>query len=399
MLTTEKLEQAVSFVRDANVDAWLTFVREAGENGDPVLPLIFNGGLTWQSALLVYPSGRKCAIVGNYDADPIVASGDWDEVIPYVQSIREELLVELENRIPISVNRNPRIAVNFSENDDKSDGLTHGMFRLLEKYFEGTRFEGSLVTAEPITGRLRGRKTSAEIAAMRKAIGETDRLFEEIGVFAKIGTSEKAVQEFVHAKIEERKLGFGWARTGNPIVNSGPESMIGHGVPSPDIRLAPGHIFHIDLGVIRDGYSSDIQRCWYVSGGEEVPADVLDAMAAVNGAITAGAAVLRPGVAGWQVDAAARSFLVSQGYEEYLHAFGHQCGRVAHDGGAVLGPKWERYGDRPIIPIEADEVYTLELGVILEGRGYLGLEEMVRVTEDGIEWLTKRQLSMPLIRA
>lgn len=398
MLTREKLAQAASFVRDADVDVWLTFVREAGENGDPVLPLIFDGGLTWQSALLVYPSGRKVAIVGNYDADPIIASGNWDEVIPYVQGIKDDLINELENRIPISAHRRPRIAVNFSENDDKSDGLTHGMYRLLEKYFEGTRFAGSLITAEGITGRLRGRKTPSEIAAMRKAIAETDRLFEEIGQFARIGVSEKAVQEFVHAKIEERKLGFGWSRTGNPIVNTGPDSMIGHGVPSPDLKLAPGHVFHIDLGVIRDGYSSDIQRCWYVSGGEDVPADVLNAMAAVNGAISAGAAVLRPGVQGWQVDAAARSFLVSQGYEEYLHAFGHQCGRVAHDGGAVLGPKWERYGDRPVVPIEEDEVYTLELGVILEGRGYLGLEEMVRVTDDGIEWLTKRQLSMPMIR-
>lgn len=396
-MTSEKLAQAVPLVRQSGLDVWLTFVRETAESGDPVLPLILDGGLTWQSALLVYPSGRKVAIVGNYDADPIVASGDWTEVIPYVQGIRESLLDELENWVPDRADGPPRIGVNFSEDDDKADGLTHGMFLALDRIFAGTRFAGSMVSAEGITGRLRAQKTASEVAAMCRAIEDTYRLFDEIAAFAKIGVSEKAIQEHVHRLIDSRGLGYGWAREGNPIVNSGPDSMVGHGIPSPNITLQPGHIFHIDLGVIRDGYSSDVQRCWYVTGGEEVPSDVLDAMAAVNGAISAGAAVLRPGVQGWEVDSAARSFLVSQGYPEYMHALGHQVGRLAHDGGSLLGPRWDRYGNSPVTPIEVNEVYTLELGVMVEGRGYLGIEEMVRVNESGIEWLTNRQLTMPVI--
>ena len=47
--------------------------------------------------------------------------------------------------------------------------------------------------------------------------------------------------------------------------------------------------------------------------------------------------------------------------------------------------------------MKAGEVYTLELGVIVPGRGYLGLEEMVVVTDDGCEWLSKRQLVLPII--
>jgi Xaa-Pro aminopeptidase len=42
-------------------------------------------------------------------------------------------------------------------------------------------------------------------------------------------------------------------------------------------------------------------------------------------------------------------------------------------------------------------VYTLELGITVPGRGYLGLEEMVQVTANGIEWLSHRQLEMPLL--
>lgn len=195
--------------------------------------------------------------------------------------------------------------------------------------------------------------------------------------------------------MRQRGLGFAWDPAGDPIVNSGPDSMIGHGVPSEKVTLQDGHIFHIDLGVIKDGYSSDIQRCWFV--GEAVPDDVTQAQEAVNAAISAGAAALRPGVAGHTVDHAARAELVSRGYPEYLHALGHQVGRVAHDGGALLGPRWERYGNSPDVPVQAGEIYTLELGITVPGRGYLGLEEMVVVTESGCEFLSDRQLTMPMI--
>lgn len=393
-ITREKLRQATDLVAASDADVWLTFVRETAMGGDPVLPLMLSGGLTWQSALLVTAEGQKIAILGNYDADPLKESGDWDEVVPYVQGIKAPLLEQLEKHVP----RGGKIAVNYSPNDVKADGLSHGMFVLLTDYLAGTRFADCLISAEPIVMCLRSVKTPAEVTAMRSAILATEALFEEIGAFAKIGVTEREVYEMVHEKIKERGLGFAWDPVGDPIVNTGPNSMIGHGIASPTIRLEPGHVFHIDLGVIKNGYSSDIQRCWYVGEpGSTVPDDVALAMQAVVGAITVGSKALKPGVLGHEVDAAARSHLVGCGYDEYLHAFGHQVGRVAHDGGAILGPKWERYGTTPSIPIRKGEVYTLELGVILENRGYLGLEEMVVVGADGCDWLTNRQLELPTI--
>lgn len=165
--------------------------------------------------------------------------------------------------------------------------------------------------------------------------------------------------------------------------------MVGHGIPSSTITLEPGHVFHVDLGVTLDGYSSDIQRCWYV--GDTLPEDVQRGFESVRGALLAAHNVLTPGVLGWQVDEAARTSIVSSGYAEYMHAVGHQVGRVAHDGGALLGPRWERYGDRPFVPVSSGEVYTLELGVEIPGRGYLGLEEMAQVTESGAIWLSVPQ--------
>lgn len=391
-IQSEKLAQACELVAASSVDVWLTFVRETADHGDPVLPFLIEGGLTWQSALMVSRSGRRVAVVGNFDADPLRASGDWDLVVPYVQSIREPLLEALE----ALCGPEPKIAVNYSLSDPQSDGLTHGMWECLQEMLQGTRFERSLVGAEPITMPLRSVKTDAELELMRAAIAAGDRLFEDIARFAKVGTTERAVYDLVHRLVRERGLGFSWDPAGDPIVNSGPDSMIGHGVPSDSIAIQPGHVFHIDLGVTLDGYSSDIQRSWYVLGSSETepPADVLRAFRAVHDAITAGANVLRAGMEGWEVDAAARRSIVESGFEEFQHALGHQVGRVAHDGGAILGPKWERYGHTPCIPIPAGSVFTLELGVVVPGRGYLGLEEMVRVAESGVEWLSRRQDGM-----
>jgi Xaa-Pro dipeptidase len=395
-LTSEKLAQAQRLVAEAGVDVWLMFVRETAEGGDPVLPLILDGGLTWQSALMVTRDGRRVAIVGNYDADPLKASGDWDEVIPYVQGIKQPLLETLDRLVTNDPNR---VSVNYSTNDVKADGLSHGMYLLLEEYLRGTRFEGSLVSAEEIVIALRSQKTPTEISRIRAAIKETERLFDLVDKNVRVGMTEREVYDLLQARIDDLGLGYAWDRVGDPIVNSGPDSMVGHGIPSEHIRIAPGHILHIDLGVVKQGYSSDIQSCWYVPGAgvTDIPEDVARACDAVIGAISAGAAALRPDAQGWQVDAAARRYIVEAGYMEYMHAFGHQVGRMAHDGGAILGPKWERYGRTPMIPIQKDQVYTLELGVFVEGRGYLGIEEMAVVTDDGCEWLTGRQLEIPLL--
>ncbi len=386
-IQSEKLSQAKSLVAEEGVGAWLTFVRETIEGADPVLPLLYKGGLTWQSALIVTKSGKTIAVVGNYDADPLKASGDWDEVIPYVQSIKDPLLGVLENNIAPGES----IAVNFSENDVKSDGLTHGMFLLLQKMLDGTRFTSSCVSAESIVRRLRGRKSETELAKIRAAVLDTAEIFNTVQAIVRSGQSEKHVYDLIHTMMRERNLGFAWDRHGNPIVNSGPSSMIGHGIPSDAITIEPGHIFHIDLGVEREGYCSDIQRSWYVTAGEEPPDDVVRAFTAVKSAILAAKAALKPGVEGWMVDDAARKSIVASEYDEYLHAVGHQVGRVAHDGGTILGPRWERYGNTPYGVVEESEVYTLELGVTLKDRGYLGLEEMVAVTADGCDWIGSPQ--------
>lgn len=386
-IQSEKIEQAKQLVGASDADVWMTFVRETVEACDPILPLLYRGGLTWQSALVITKMGKSIAIVGNYDADPLRATGDWDQVIPYVHSIRQPLLEALER----NVSERGNIALNFSVDDVKSDGLAHGMFMLLEQYAGGTRFESTFISAEKIVRRLRGIKSAAEQNRIHATVLDTEEIFEVLRSIVRPGHTELDVYNTIQTLVRERMLGFAWDERSDPIVNSGPDSMVGHGIPSDNIKIEPGHIFHIDLGVKKDDYCSDLQRSWYVTAGEQVPEGVEHAFNAVRTAILAAKDAVRPGVEGWQVDRAARDSIVASGYEEFMHAVGHQVGRVAHDGGTILGPKWERYGATPFGRVERGEVYTLELGVDVKGRGYLGLEDMVVVTESGCEWISHPQ--------
>jgi len=114
----------------------------------------------------------------------------------------------------------------------------------------------------------------------------------------------------------------------------------------------------------------------------------------VRASILAGADALRPGARGWEVDRAARSRLIKDGYPEYLHATGHHIGQTVHDGATVLGPRWERYGEAINGLVEPGNIFTLELGVHVPDLGFVGLEEDVLVTDGGIEWLSKPQTEL-----
>ncbi len=391
-LYREKADQATALLAEVDLDCWLTFARETVVSPDPGVELAIGVDVTWNSAFLFFRDGRRVAIVGRYDVPDVRLSGIFDEVIGYDEGLRASLVATLERHDP------QHIGLNYSVHDKTADGLTHGMWRLLQELLDGTPYPARFTSAERLLGRLRARKTPAEVARIRGAIAETEEIVAMLAAQIVPGVSEAALGAFVHEEFRRRGLPSAWSWQGCPIVNSGPESDPGHAAPRDDILVAPGHLVHVDLGVRREGYCSDIQRMWYVRrpGEQQPPAEIERAFAVVLQAIDAGAAALRPGVRGFEVDAVAREVIVEGGFEEYHHAFGHGLGRACHDGGPLLGPRWERYGNTPDMLVEVGHVYTLELGVVT-GAGYLGLEEDVLVTEDGCVFLSTQQRTLGLV--
>jgi len=390
-LVLEKVAQAIEILREKEIDLWLTFVRETPANGDPVLPLIYGHDLTWQSALILTRQGESIAIVGQFEAETALRTGAYREVLPYHQSIRPLLLQTLARLQP------QQIALNYSTNDVLADGLSHGMYRILQNLFEGTPFSERLSSSEKIITALRGRKTPAEMARIQRSIDTTLQIYERTYDFAVPGMSEQDIAGFMHNQLEVFEVEPAWESASCPAVNAGPDSPVGHSGPT-NINLRVGQILHFDFGVKQQEFCADLQRVMYFlkPGETHAPDPVQHGFNTVVRAIQEAARAMKPGVPGKEVDAVARQVIVRAGYPEYMYATGHQLGRLVHDGAGLLAPEWERYGDTPNYPLELNQVYTIEPGLAVPGYGYLGLEEDVIVTENGAEFLGSPQTELIL---
>jgi Xaa-Pro dipeptidase len=382
-LHLEKLHQAQAML--AANQLWLIAVRESLEHPEPGLKLIAGLEVTWQSFFLV-THNKAVAIVGRYDAESVPEG--WI-TLPYDEDATPLVQREVGQLAP------KEILLNYAH-EPLCDGLTHGMYLQLCAMLPDAPF----VSAEHFLAKLRSQKTPLEQQSIAQAVQYAENDLLEMVKTIRVGTTERDVAAFLHQRLRQAGLEPSWGWAGCPTVHIGPLGRPSHAAPT-DRALEPGMLLHIDYGVrLAHGYCSDIQRTYYLpKSGEGVPQVLQDTFAACWNAIEAAAQALRPGVQGFEVDAAARNSLTAAGYPEYKHAVGHGLGRATHDGGTLLGPRWARYANEPLGVVQANEVYTLELGVFVEGYGFIGLEEDVLVTDVGLEWLSNRQNSLYLLEA
>ena len=409
-LIQEKVNQAVEILKEQETDLWLTFVRETSGVRDPALDLLIGSNdLTWPSALIITRKGEKIAIIGNLEKDALQRLNVFDEILGYDTAVSELLRTTITRLNP------NRIAVNTSRNNVHADGLTHAMYEFLKEYLAGTPYADRLVSAEPIINSLRGRKTPAELARIRKAVEITDEIFKKTYNFIKVGMTEIEVGAYMHKLVREYGvsqlagdgsklpdsigIGLAWPAENCPAVNSGPDSPVGHNGPT-DIKIERGHIIHFDFGVKYEDYCSDIQHVCYVlrEGETEAPIEVQRGFITLRTAVEKSREAMQAGVTGNAIDTISREIVTDSGYPEYPYALGHQLGRVAHDGGALLGPLWEKYGDSPNQKLEVGQVFTIEPGLAIPGYGYLGLEEDVVITANGAEYIGEPQREIILIK-
>jgi Xaa-Pro aminopeptidase len=383
MLLREKADQVQPLLREAGLGCWLIFVRETGLHPDPGFDLVVGADVVRNSAFLFGVNGERVAITAHFDVADVRRTGVFAEVIGYDEDIRGPLLDALRRLDPRS------IGLNYSPDDVTADGLTHGQWLLLNDLLRASPYAERLTSAAPLLSRLRGRKSPTEVERVRRAVAVTEEIVGLLTPQVRPGVSERQLADLVHGELRRRGLGPAWAWGSCPIVNAGPASEPGHAGPRDDLRVEPGHLVHVDLGVRLDGFCSDLQRMWYVrrEGEAAPPEDVRKAFDTVARAIEAGAAALRPGVPGHEVDAAARRVVVEAGYPEFKHGLGHGLGRAVHDGGTLLGPRWPCYGTTTGRAVEAGNVFTLELGVPTAA-GFVGLEEDVLVTAEGCVFLS-----------
>jgi Xaa-Pro aminopeptidase len=243
-----------------------------------------------------------------------------------------------------------------------------------------SRFSGHLEPTAGIVEKYRIRKDADEIDALRSAASAGDHAFSEIESLIAGAETEAELGELMITSMGE----VGGERAGwPPIVAFGPNaSRPHHESGSGDVR--PGLLL-LDYGCVVEGYHSDMTRT--IWRGEGSDAETERVYAAVLESNEAGIAVVKPGIPAGDVDAASREVLVGYGYEQYfVHSTGHGVGLEIHEGPSV------RQGGDEIL--EPGQVITVEPGVYLPGRLGVRIEDMVLVTEDGGEVLTRSSKEM-----
>ncbi|WP_028400807.1 M24 family metallopeptidase [Ectobacillus panaciterrae] len=242
----------------------------------------------------------------------------------------------------------------------------------------------SFAAAEAKLHELRLVKDEKELAILRQAAHMADWAVE-LGV-SQIAEGKSEMEILGTIEYELKKKGIS-KMSFDTMVLTGANSALPHGEPGTN-RIQRGDFVLFDLGVVIDGYCSDITRTvafWDVSEEQKHIYDTV--LAAQLKAIEAS----KPGAAIDTVDRAARSYIENAGYGEYFpHRLGHGLGISVHE--------YPSLTDANTSPLRTGMVFTIEPGVYVPNVGGVRIEDDIYVTENGVEILTKYPKELQIIK-
>ncbi len=272
--------------------------------------------------------------------------------------------------------RNAEILKYIKEYEIYSLGFEDGDVSVLEhisikESFVGIEWQGC---SEKLA-ELRMVKDEEELNWLRNAERIGVEAFESILPLLKVGTSETDIA----AELEYQMRKRGSCGTSfETIVVSGSKSSMPHGRAGQK-QIENGDFVTLDFGCRFNGYCSDMTRTVVVG---KAGAEQKKIYETVLKAQLAGLDTIRAGILGSEVDFAARKVIDDAGYGKYFgHSLGHGVGLMIHEL-PNLSPASK-------ICLKSGMVVTCEPGIYIPGFGGVRIEDMVCVTENGVENLTK----------
>jgi Xaa-Pro aminopeptidase len=339
-------------------------------------------------ALLVTPGADLRYLVG-YDAKPlerltcllVPARGEPVLVVPRL----EQAAAEASGAAQV-------VKVVTHEETDDAYGLAAGLLRdalgaepavvaVADRMWaeQVLRFRTGLPAAEQVTAGqvlrpLRLRKQPDEIDALRRAARAIDSVHERMGEWLRPGRTEREVAR----DIADAITAAGHATVNFTIVASGPNGASPHHDAS-DRVIERGDPVVVDIGgSMLDGYCSDCTRT-YVAGGP-TDSEFARYYAVLLEAQKRACDAVRPGVTAESVDAAARDVIADGGYgEHFIHRTGHGIGLEEHEDPYIVSGN--------DVVLEPGMSFSIEPGIYLAGRHGARIEDIVAVTDDGVERL------------
>lgn len=242
----------------------------------------------------------------------------------------------------------------------------------------------SLDACGGVVEALREVKDERELERIRAAAALADEALRAVLGEGLVGRHERDVA--IELELRMRRLGAS-APSFPSIVASGPHGALPHAEPRAE-PVRAGQLVTIDWGATLDGYCSDCTRTFAVGSVSEEAREVYElVLAAQQAALEA----VRPGLTGRELDGVAREVIDQAGYGEHFgHGLGHGVGLEVHE-----GPRLSRTaGEQPLL---AGNVVTVEPGVYLPESLGVRIEDLVAVTEDGHEVLTKLSKQLTVV--
>jgi Xaa-Pro aminopeptidase len=229
-------------------------------------------------------------------------------------------------------------------------------------------------SATPITRTLRAKKDSREIEFLHRAATGADRVSAHLAGLKFSGHTEQEISRLVTRMTleEDHDQALFW------IVASGPNSASPHHEPT-DRVIEPGDLVVVDFGGKHRGYCSDTTRTFSVG---EPDAQQVEVHAAVRAAQEAATAAVAPGVRAEEIDQIARRTITDAGYGEYfIHRTGHGIGLEGHEHPYLVEGNSEK--------LEPGMCFSIEPGIYLPDRFGVRIEDIVTVTDVGVESLNQ----------
>lgn len=321
-------------------------------------------------SLLLFPEAEPCLICPNMETSLVKEAGWTGEILGYSDIEDPWLLVrqavEKRNAVLTScIVEAPR--------------LTYARVQALQDAFPAIK----LIDGEPFLMELRKQKSAKELTTLKEAAALAD-YGVEVGVQAiQEGRSEIEILALIEYELKRkgvRDMSFG------TLVLSGDQSANPHGNPGKR-TIKKGDFVLFDLGVVLDGYCSDITRTVAFHHVTDQQQDIYET---VRKAQQAALDACRPGVEIRTLDQIARTIITEAGYGDYFpHRIGHGLGMEVHE----LPSLNETNTDR----LQKGMVFTIEPGIYLPSIGGVRIEDDVVITENGYQTLTNYPKNLQII--
>ncbi len=231
------------------------------------------------------------------------------------------------------------------------------------------------VDAHREVSAIRLRKSASDLARMRKAIAISEEALERTVSEVRAGMTETEVEGILLRNL------FACGSDGlafSPIVAAGGNSAQPHAKARPDYQIRPGDALLIDFGASHRGYQADITRTFFI---DHVSDGDREFYATVRAANAAGRQAVRPGTTAHQVDDTVQKVLENSPFARYRRTkTGHGLGMEVHEDPYIMRGNHDA--------LEPGMVFTVEPGLYRLGDCGVRIEDVVAVTETGMECLT-----------